>query len=347
MTIWSMKPSMPRRSLAAGAGSAPTVAARRRSLVALERRRSRRGMRLPPHASPAPHTPAGALDTLDNGQHPDRGHRRPGRLRVGAAVRRSLVRPPHVRLLGGRRGREQGAPRVVAAPARRASGSQARPRTAARPWIPGALPTRSWRRHRSRRSAFNPFASGSSTGGRVEAFAAEPSGEQRSPVRPRGWRARPVRAPSPATPLPPAPPDRAARRGCAPQARAARPRPGPLRQLRAGCCSLEGRAVAYCQFGPLSAYPRALQLRDLYPQLPELAAARGHHLHRDHRRRAAPRARGRARRRRVSRAGASWFRGRRDIPGGTGGSRRDEHGPSGVLGACAGSRWSCPTNSTR
>ena len=27
-------------------------------------------------------------------------------------------------------------------------------------------------------------------------------------------------------------------------------------------------AVAYCQFGPLSAYPRALHLRDLYPQLP-------------------------------------------------------------------------------
>jgi GNAT superfamily N-acetyltransferase len=26
--------------------------------------------------------------------------------------------------------------------------------------------------------------------------------------------------------------------------------------------------AAYCQFGPLSAYPRALQLRDLYPQLP-------------------------------------------------------------------------------
>jgi ribosomal protein S18 acetylase RimI-like enzyme len=28
-------------------------------------------------------------------------------------------------------------------------------------------------------------------------------------------------------------------------------------------------AVAYAQFGPLSAYPRALALRDLYPQLPE------------------------------------------------------------------------------
>lgn len=31
----------------------------------------------------------------------------------------------------------------------------------------------------------------------------------------------------------------------------------------------DGEAAAYCQFGPLSAYPRALRLRDLYPQLPD------------------------------------------------------------------------------
>jgi hypothetical protein len=31
---------------------------------------------------------------------------------------------------------------------------------------------------------------------------------------------------------------------------------------------VDGEAAAYCQFGPLSAYPRALRLRDLYPQLP-------------------------------------------------------------------------------
>jgi ribosomal protein S18 acetylase RimI-like enzyme len=30
-----------------------------------------------------------------------------------------------------------------------------------------------------------------------------------------------------------------------------------------------GAPVAYCQFGPLSAYPRALRLRELYPQLPD------------------------------------------------------------------------------
>jgi GNAT superfamily N-acetyltransferase len=32
---------------------------------------------------------------------------------------------------------------------------------------------------------------------------------------------------------------------------------------------VDEEAVAYAQFGPLSAYPRALHLRELYPQLPE------------------------------------------------------------------------------
>src|SRR5688572_1424889 len=32
---------------------------------------------------------------------------------------------------------------------------------------------------------------------------------------------------------------------------------------------VDGISVAYCQFGPLSAYPRAGRLRELYPQLPE------------------------------------------------------------------------------
>ena len=31
----------------------------------------------------------------------------------------------------------------------------------------------------------------------------------------------------------------------------------------------DGEPAAYCQFGPLSAYPRAIRLRDLYPQLPQ------------------------------------------------------------------------------
>ena len=32
---------------------------------------------------------------------------------------------------------------------------------------------------------------------------------------------------------------------------------------------VDGEAAGYCQFGPLSAYPRALRLRQLYPQLPD------------------------------------------------------------------------------
>lgn len=32
---------------------------------------------------------------------------------------------------------------------------------------------------------------------------------------------------------------------------------------------LDKTPVAYCQFGPLSAYPRAIRLRDLYPMLPD------------------------------------------------------------------------------
>ncbi len=31
----------------------------------------------------------------------------------------------------------------------------------------------------------------------------------------------------------------------------------------------DGEPAGYCQFGPLSAYPRALRLRELYPQLPD------------------------------------------------------------------------------
>jgi hypothetical protein len=32
---------------------------------------------------------------------------------------------------------------------------------------------------------------------------------------------------------------------------------------------VDGEPAAYCQFGPLTAYPRALRTRDLYPQLPD------------------------------------------------------------------------------
>jgi ribosomal protein S18 acetylase RimI-like enzyme len=32
---------------------------------------------------------------------------------------------------------------------------------------------------------------------------------------------------------------------------------------------VDGEAAGYCQFGPLSAYPRALRVRELYPRLPD------------------------------------------------------------------------------
>ena len=32
---------------------------------------------------------------------------------------------------------------------------------------------------------------------------------------------------------------------------------------------VDGESIGYCQFGPLSAYPRALRLRELYPKLPQ------------------------------------------------------------------------------
>ena len=61
---------------------------------------------------------------------------------------------------------------------------------------------------------------------------------------------------------------------------AARPRAGVSSAATRRCCSSTTSRAAYAQFGPLSAYPRAQRLRDLYPQLPERAAAGGHHLHR-------------------------------------------------------------------
>ena len=89
--------------------------------------------------------------------------------------------------------------------------------------------------------------------------------------------------------------------------------------------------VAYCQFGPLTAYPRAQQTRDLYPPPAVRAAARGHHLHRDDargaRRRAGP-ASGPGGLRRPRGAGV---RRRRGLPGGGRQSGRHECGDPGVL----------------
>lgn len=99
-----------------------------------------------------------------------------------------------------------------------------------------------------------------------------------NPFDPRGPEAggpagRPVEnpfAPPSLADNPFAPPPRAAR---GPQAGV--PRKLALLQRGAGVAGsyakvllAEGEPAAYVQFGPLSAYPRALALRDLYPQLP-------------------------------------------------------------------------------
>ena len=66
-------------------------------------------------------------------------------------------------------------------------------------------------------------------------------------------------------------PQREARPGVAPDA------PRKLQLLGRGLAvfgsyakvlEVDGQAAAYCQFGPLSAYPRALRVRELYPKLP-------------------------------------------------------------------------------
>ena len=145
-----------------------------------------------------------------------------------------------MRLLGGRRPRlEGGAPGLArgAPPAAAA----ARPAVADNPFAPA-----------SREPAFNPFA---------------PSGRSSAPgLRPvRGRRRRrrrrePVRA-----------------RGPPPGRRSAATRRASSALLGRGLAVfgsyakvllVDEDAVAYAQFGPLSAYPRAQRLRDLYPQLP-------------------------------------------------------------------------------
>ena len=95
----------------------------------------------------------------------------------------------------------------------------------------------------------------------------------------------------------------------------------------------DDRPAVYAQFGPLSAYPRALRTRELYPRLPDsplpavitciasTAEARGRGL--------AAMLVGAV----CDDLASRGFRRRRDLPGGRGEAERDERGPAGVLGA--------------
>ena len=81
-------------------------------------------------------------------------------------------------------------------------------------------------------------------------------------------RARRCPQPSPIRSRPP-PRDVAGRRPrCAAQAPAPRPRSARLRLVCQGPARGRPRQLRYAQFGPLSAYPRARRIRELYPRLP-------------------------------------------------------------------------------
>ena len=154
-------------------------------------------------------------------------------------------------------------------PSRLARGGASRP--AAAPAGPGQ-PVRAGRRRRSGQ----PVRPGPAPGTGVQPVRERRRPARRQPVRPD--------APGPAD----------GRRRCAAQADAARPRAGASSAATRRCCSTTTRPRPTPSSGRCRPIPRAQRLRDLYPQLPERAAAGGHHLHRDDRGR--PRHRGHARR---------------------------------------------------
>ncbi len=133
--------------------------------------------------------------------------------------------------------------------------------------------------------ASDPAAARSSTSGSSNPFAPAPRSEP-NPFAPAPRAQANPFAPAPAT-RPPNPfldalggppadnpfaPQKPARPAVAPDA------PRKLQLLGRGLgifgsyaklLLVDGEAAAYCQFGPLSAYPRALRLRELYPRLPQ------------------------------------------------------------------------------
>jgi GNAT superfamily N-acetyltransferase len=176
---------------------------------------------------------------------------------------------------------------VAGSKARRESWLRPRAETPGPGSAPGGTPERDTRaivnpflEEASRREpAFNPFSIGSGARNRPDPFGGEagssdgPDPFEREVARERVDPFGSPDAPDLFAPIadnPFAPPPR----------RLDRPGPGSPRKLGlltrgagvfgsyARMLVVDGRAAAYCQFGPLSAYPRALQLRDLYPQLP-------------------------------------------------------------------------------
>ncbi len=158
-------------------------------------------------------------------------------------MRRRRVRPPHLRLLGGRRPRLQGPPGQLAARRR----GRVRERPVAGPSCPRQPVPRRPRGARQPVRAeagrsFNPFTLDADD----DALADNPFAPRRA--------ARPTVAPG-------APPKLALLgRGLAVF--------GSYAKVLLVVDEDGERPAAYTQFGPLSAYPRALRLRELYPKLP-------------------------------------------------------------------------------
>lgn len=140
-------------------------------------------------------------------------------------------------------------------------------------WLPAAVSSSEGQASGTAEPSFNPFAPPSKDD--FNPFAPAPKAEV-NPFAPAFRQApdanpfaEPERAPLEDNPFAPGKP--------------ARPRvaPGGPRKLQllgrglgvfgsyAKVLLVDGVPAAYCQFGPLSAYPRALRLRELYPQLPD------------------------------------------------------------------------------
>ena len=178
------------------------------------------------------------------------------------------LRPPVVRLLGGRRSRLEGGPalpgsRAPLRPPRRPGRPRRTTRSLPRATRAGREPVRPDRSLEP--SGFNPFADDDEDAPIENPFAPGPPARRRS---------------------------RATRRASSRCSAAASRCSGATPR----CSSPTTRRSAYAQFGPLSAYPRAQRLARAVPAAARRAAARRHHLHRHDGRGARPRPRDGARR---------------------------------------------------
>jgi hypothetical protein len=140
-------------------------------------------------------------------------------------------------------------------------------------WLPAAESASSGRASSPVELSFNPFAPSAEAD--VNPFAPPPKAQDNpfAPAFRRAPEVNPFLEPERGAPADnPFAPSRPARPTVAADA------PRKLQLLGRGLAVfgsyakvllLDGVPAAYCQFGPLSAYPRALRLRRLYPQLPD------------------------------------------------------------------------------